>query len=334
MATDAAAQVDQASLLVAARTGDEHAFARLLEPHRQALHVHCYRLLGSFHDADDALQETSLRAWRALDRFEAHTSFRAWLYRIATNVCLRAIERRARVPEVLDPAEVEVVTYLQPYPNRLLETDLTVEARETVGLAFVSVMQLLPPRQRVVLVLRDVLGWSAKDVADLLESSVASVNSALQRARENLERERAAGRLAREHAPASPESEARVIARFMAAWEAVDVDGIVSLLAGDAVLTMPPEPMRLAGAAAIGEFFRTVPADGALDRIRLVPTGANGQPALAAYLEGEAGAYQPYGVMVFALDGDEVAGITGFAEATLFAELGLPAILGVKQKPD
>jgi RNA polymerase sigma-70 factor (ECF subfamily) len=323
-----AAIPDEVALLHAARNGDEQAFERLLEPHRRALHLHCYRLLGSLHDADDALQETSLRAWRGLERFESRAPFRAWLYRIATNASFRAIERRARAPEALDPEEAEIASYLQPYPDRLLETEAAVEERESVGLAFVTVMQLLPPRQRAALVLRDVLGWSARETADLLGDSVASINSALQRAREKLERERAAGRLVRDHAPASPEAETRVVRAFIAAWEAVDVDGIVALLAGDAVLTMPPEPMRFAGAEAIADFFRTVPAEGALERIRLVPTRANGQPALAAYFDDDTGTFEAYGVMVLALDGETVVSITGFAGyPELFPELGLPLSL-------
>ena len=327
MTTGAVTPVDESALLSAARGGDEQAFERLLAPYRRALQVHCYRLLGSLHDAEDALQDTSLRAWRGLDRFEPRAPFRVWLYRIATNVSLSAIERRARIPEVLDPQGAEIASYLQPYPDRLLETDAVIEERESVGLAYVSVMQLLPARQRAVLVLRDVLGWSAQEAADLLGDSVASVNSALQRAREKLERERAAGRLARDHAPASPEVEVRVMRRFLAAWEAVDVDAIVKLLAGDAVMTMPPEPMRLEGTRAIGDFFRTVPAAGALERIRLVLTRANGQPAVAAYMDDNAGAFQAYGVMVFALQGEAVASITGFAGyPELFPELGLPLI--------
>jgi RNA polymerase sigma-70 factor, ECF subfamily len=319
--TAEASRIDGAQWLAAARIGDEQAFERLLEPHRRELHVHCYRLLGSLDDADDALQETALRAWRGIASFESRAPLRAWLYRIATNVCFRAIERRSRAPEPLDPASVEIASYLQPYPDSLLE--LAVEERESVGLAFVSVMQLLPPRQRAVLVLRDVLGWSAREVSDLLDDSVASVNSALQRARETLERERSSGRLARDHLPASIEAEADVMARFFAAWEAVDVDAIVDLLTDDAVMTMPPEPMRIVGTEAIGEFFRTVPAAGALERIQLVPTRANGQPAVAAYLDREA-----YGVMVFAIDGGAVASITGFAGyPELFPRLGLPARL-------
>ena len=324
MVPDAVTPVDQGDLLAEARGGDEQAFTRLLEPHRRALHVHCYRLLGSLHDADDALQETALKAWCNIGSFEPRGSLRAWLYRIATNVCLRALERRTRRPEVLDPEEAAAVAHLQPYPDRLLESE--VEERESIGLAFVTVMQLLPPRQRAVLVLRDVLGWSAREVADLLGDSVASVNSALQRGREKLERERAAGRLARDHAPASSNTEARVVERFLAAWEAVDVDAIVDLLADDAVMTMPPEPLRVVGRGEIGDFFRTVPAAGALEKIMLHPTRANGQPALAAYLESDTGGLEPYGVMVLALDGESVASITGFAgQPELFPQLGLPS---------
>jgi RNA polymerase sigma-70 factor, ECF subfamily len=319
MSSGATIPSGETALVEAARRGDEQAFARLFEPHRRALHVHCYRLLGSLHDADDALQETSLRAWRGLDGYEPRAPIRSWLYRIATNASLRAIERRARSPEPLAPDDAEIAAYLQPYPDRLLDA----EERESIGLAFVSVMQLLPARQRAVLVLRDVLGWPAGDVADLLGDSVASVNSALQRARGTLEQERAAGRLAREHAPSSGAVESRIMRRFVAAWEAVDVDAMVSLLADDAVMTMPPDPMRLAGGEAIGAFFRTVPADGDLERIRLVEARANRQPALAAYMDGEA-----YGVMVFALDCDSVVGITGFAGyPDLFPELGLPLVL-------
>jgi RNA polymerase sigma-70 factor (ECF subfamily) len=328
MAVDAASGVEERALLAAARAGDEQAFERLLEPHQRGLRAHCYRLLGSLHDAEDALQETALRAWRSIDRFEPRGSFGAWLHRIATNVCLTAIERRAKAPAALDPEDAAVASYLQPYPDRLLDTELAAEERESIGLAYVSVVQLLPPRQRAVLVLREVLGWSAKEVADILGDSVASVNSALPRARETLARERAAGRLARDHIPASPESEARIMREFVAAWEAVDVDAIVALLADDAVMTMPPEPMVLEGTPAIGEFLRTVPAEGALERIRLLPTRANGQPALAAYMHDEAGSFQAYGVMVFAHRGDEVTSITGFAGyPELFPALGLPLTL-------
>jgi RNA polymerase sigma-70 factor, ECF subfamily len=233
------------------------------------------------------------------------------------------------MPEALDLDQAEVAACFQPYPDRLLEPEFAAEERESIGLAFVGAMQFLPPRQRAVLILRDVLAWPAREVADLLEDSVASVNSALQRARATLERERSAGRLARAHAPTSSEAESRAVARFVAAWEAVDVDGILELLADDAVMTMPPESMRLSGIEAIGAFFRTVPAGGALERIRLAPTQANGQPAVAAYIESDEGFFEAYGVMVLALAGERVAGITGFAGyPELFPRLGLPLHLG------
>jgi RNA polymerase sigma-70 factor (ECF subfamily) len=202
----------------------------------------------------------------------------------------------------------------------------TVESDEAVGLAFVAAMQLLPPKQRVVLVLRDVLDWSAREVAEFLDDSVAAVNSALQRARERMAREHDQGSLARAHRPASIDAEARVMECFQDAWKAVDVDRILALLAADALLTMPPEAMRVEGASAIAEFFATVPLDGRLDRIRLRPARANGQPALAAYAENdETGEHEAYGVMVFAIDGDRIAGITGFArQPALFLRLGLP----------
>jgi RNA polymerase sigma-70 factor (ECF subfamily) len=329
MIANAVVPVDEAALLEAAQGGDDDAFARLVEPHRRALHVHCYRMLGSLHDADDALQDTLVRAWRSLGRYEHRAPLRAWLYRIATNASLRALERRARAPEALDLDEAEVAAYFQPYPDRLLEPEIATEERESIGLAFVAAMQFLPPRQRAVLVLRDVLGWTALETADLLGDSVASVNSALRRARKRLEHERAAGWLARDHAPASAEVEARAMRRFVEAWDAADVDGIVALLSDDAVMTMPPDPVRIGGAQAIGDFFRTVPAQGDLEQIRLLPARANGQPALAAYLVGEGEAFEAYGVMIFALQGEEVASITGFAgHPELFPELGLPRRLG------
>jgi RNA polymerase sigma-70 factor, ECF subfamily len=290
----------ETGLVAAARAGDEEAFVQLTSPHRAGLHRHCYRLLGSVHDADDAMQETLLRAWRGVDRFEPRAPIGAWLYRIATNVCLRMIERR-RETENVD-------AHLEAYPEHLAP-DAVVETRESVRLAFVAAMQLLPPKQRATLLLRDVLDWPARDVAALLGDSVAAVNSALQRARERLAREHAEGSLAREHAPASAGVETDVLRRFQEAWETVDVEALVGLLADDALMTMPPEAARIEGAAAIGAFFATVPLDGRLDRIRLVPVRANTQPAFAAYADGAA-----YGLMILAVQGDRVVGITGFPE--------------------
>jgi RNA polymerase sigma-70 factor (ECF subfamily) len=236
----AASNVGDGGLVAAARGGDERAFVELTSPHRPALHAHCYRLLGSLYDADDALQETLLRAWRGIDRFEPRAPVSAWLYRIATNVCLRMLEQRGRTRTAVD-------AHLEPYPDWILEQvpsplagpEASAETREAIGLAFVAAMQLLPPKQRAVLVLRDVLDWSAREVAELFQDSLAAVNSALQRARERLAREQEEGSLARAHLPTNAGTEAAVMRRFQDAWEAADIDGIVALLAPDALLTMP-----------------------------------------------------------------------------------------------
>jgi RNA polymerase sigma-70 factor (ECF subfamily) len=277
---------------------DQQAFALLIEPQRRALHLHCYRMLGSLNDADDALQETMLRAWKGSDRYEPRAQLGTWLHTIATNVCLTAISRRRARPAEL----IEDLEHLQPYPDRLLEDLVT---RETVELAFIIAIQLLPPKQRAVLILRDVLGWSAKEAAEALDDSVAAVTSALQRARVSL-----VG--TRRHVPAPDARERALVKRFMTAWDAVDVDALVALLTEDALMTMPPERMRVAGAGAIGDFFASVPQGGRLDQIRLVPASANLQPALAAYSRGDDGKHRPYGLMVLQIEGDLIAGIVGF----------------------
>ncbi len=333
------ARTGEGDLLAAAAGGDEQAFRRLVEPHRRALHLHCYRMLGSLHDAEDALQETLLRAWQGLARFEPRSPLAAWLHTIATNVCLTMIGRRRRrrelpVPEAAEAAWGEELLHLQPYPDRLLDElqaaspgpEARYALRESVELAFVTAVQLLPPKQRAVLILRDVLGWSAKEAAEALDDSVAAVNSALQRARTSLDRARELG--ARAHAPADEERVSTLLRRFMEAWDAVDIDGIVALLAKDAVMTMPPTPTYVRGMEAIGRFFATVPAQGFLDEIRLVPTAANGQPALAAYQrDPDDGVHRAYGVMVFAVEGEEITGIVGFADSAFFESFGLPAVL-------
>jgi RNA polymerase sigma-70 factor (ECF subfamily) len=292
---------------------DEQAFALLIEPHKRALHLHCYRMLGSLHDADDALQETMLRAWKGSDRYEPRAQLTTWLHAIATNVCLTAIARRRARPAEL----TEDLEHLQPYPDRLLE-DLVM--RETVELAFITAIQLLPPKQRAVLILRDVLGWSAKEVAGALDDSVAAVTSALQRARAGLEG-------TRRQARAAGAQEQALVQRFMTAWNAVDIDGLVTLLTEDALMTMPPERMRVAGAQAIGDFFASVPQGGRLDEIRLVPTPANRQPALAAYARDDDGRYRPYGLMVLEIENDLIRSIVGFPDPWLFEQCGLPSEL-------
>ncbi len=313
--------------LEAARSGDEAAFVQLTAPHRRAVHLHAYRLLGSFSDADDALQETMLRAWRGLPGYDERGAMSAWLHRIATNVALRMIEQRRGENASAD-------AHLQPYPDRLLDEaadpgpspEERAVLRETAGLAYIAALQLLPATQRAVLILRDALGWSARQTADLLGMTVPATNSALQRARDRLNRERDAGTLARRHTPASSAVEAEVIAEFLAAWEATDIGRIVALLSDDALLTMPPIDVRIQGRTEIGDFFATQPAGGHLDRIRHVEVRANGQPGLASYAdEHDTGTHDAYGIMVLAIQGDRIAGITGFPrDARLFTQFGLP----------
>jgi RNA polymerase sigma-70 factor (ECF subfamily) len=224
---------------------------------------------------------------------------------------------------------------LGPYPDRLLDElaatapdpAAATELRESVELALMAAVQLLPARQRAVLVLREVLGWPAADVADLLDTSVAGVNSALQRARAAIDRAHATGRMLPAHSPTSEADEKALVGRLVRAWNAVDIDGLVGVLTEDALLTMPPQPMWFQGRAAIGQFFATVPAEGRLDRIRLLPTRANGQPALAAYTEDAEGVYRAYGIMVLTVRDGAIAAITGFSDQTLFSAFGLPDAL-------
>ena len=318
---------DEAALLAAARAGDEHAFALLTSPYRRELEVHCYRMLGSLHDAEDLLQETMLRAWQRLDASEGRSSLRRWLYRIATNACLNTLERSPRV--LLFPTAHDAglpaarVEWLEPYPDSLLpdkaDPQARLDLRENVALAFLAAIQHLPPRQRAMLLLFDVLGWSAGEIAELLETSTAAVNSGLQRARKTLDTR---------PAPRPAEEDERVLVeRFVAAWERVDVQGFVDLLAKDAVMAMPPEPVWFAGGDAVGEFFATVPANGDLTRVKLVPTRANLRPALAAYFDGQA-----YGIMVFEIAEGRIVEIVGFADAAnCYDRFGLPERLGRKE---
>jgi RNA polymerase sigma-70 factor (TIGR02960 family) len=327
-----------AAMLDRARAGDEEAFRALTEPHRRELQVHCYRILGSVQDAEDLVQETLLAAWRALAGFEGRASLRSWLYRIATNRCLNALRDGARRPDVLgaggepkpEPTRWAEPIWLQPYPDALLEglpdraegPDARYETREAVGLAFVSGLQRMPPHQRAVLVLRDVLGYRAAEVADMLGSSEASVNSALQRARSALDAapERAVG-------GALPDSRAErdVLARFADAFETGDVDALVALLTDDAWIRMPPEPHEYQGRAAIAEFLRTRSIWSAGRGIRLVPTRANGQPAFAYYLgDPQAGVARAAGVFVLALDGGAISAITRCGDTGVLPYFGLP----------
>jgi RNA polymerase sigma-70 factor (TIGR02960 family) len=337
---------DTEGLLRRARSGDEAAFGQLTDAHRGELHIHCYRILGSVQDAEDLVQETLLAAWRGLDRFEGRASLRSWLYTIATNRCLNALRDRGRrlpdlpapaaeAPEAPEPSRTREPIWLEPYPDALLEGVLDrsqdpharYEAREAIGLAFVAGLQRLPPRQRAVLVLRDVLGFRAREVAEMLGVSESSVTSALHRARSTLD----SGRTNREREQASlPDSheERALVARFAEAFESGDVEGVVSLLTDDAWLTMPPEPLEYQGPAAIARFFATVPAGGRLEMIKLVPTRANGQPAYGCYLrDAQAPIAHAYGLMVLTLRDDRIAAITGFPNTSVFPHFGLPRTL-------
>jgi RNA polymerase sigma-70 factor (ECF subfamily) len=316
-----------------ARSIDGPEFSELAEAYRAELQLHCYRILGSVQDGEDLVQETLLAAWRSLQQFEGRATLRTWLYRIATNRCLNALRARGRrppelppsddAPEVVPPTRFGEALWLEPFPDLLLED---IETREAVGLAFITALQRLPPKQRVVLVLRDVLGFRAREVAEMIEMTEVAVNRALQRARIAVGDAAGSGR---DLAPL-PESreERELVAQFVEAFESGDVAGVVAMLSDDALLTMPPTPLEYEGQEAIGRFLSTVPGAGKLDRFRLVPTRANGQPAFGCYLRD---AHTPiahaYGLMVLTLANDRVVAITGFPDTSLFARFGLPRTL-------
>jgi RNA polymerase sigma-70 factor (TIGR02960 family) len=328
--------------LARARAGDGEAFRELTEPYRRELQLHCYRILGSAQDAEDALQETLLAAWRGLDGFEERASVRTWLYKIATNHCLnalRAIGRRnaaatryqwsAPPPE---PTRRSEPLWLQPYPDSLIDDlpdttpgpEARYERREAVTLAFVAGLQRLPPRQRAVLVLRDVLGYPAAQAADLIGVSEVSVNSALQRARTTLAAHAPA--VGRDNAPAPRSArERQLTSRFADAFEAADTERLVALLTDDAWLTMPPEPLEYQGHGAIAEFFRTRMWWGA-GVARLVPTRANCQPAFGVYLaDPHSPVAHPHSLVVLTLAGDKISAITRMGcDGNLLAVFGLP----------
>jgi RNA polymerase sigma-70 factor (ECF subfamily) len=332
--------------LAAALAGDADAFQRLVERYIRELHLHCYRMLGSFHDAEDGVQETLLRAWRYLPSYEGRSSLRAWLYRIATNVCLTRRPRRASDP-LAPPNLVESIPYsaepvvnLSPYPDAFLDEveaaggdpAAAYDLRESVQLAFLTAVQLLPPRQRAVLILHDVVGFSGAEVAEALDSTIASVNSALGRARTTIAQKRASGRLSSEGsedgAPPSDEAARSVARRYVEAWQAADIGKLIGLLRNDVVMTMPPRPVRYAGRDTVVRFLVTMPAPADRGRFRFVLTRVNRQPALAAYrreLDGET--YRAWGMFVLCTDGNSIAEITAFGDPTLLPRFGLPGDL-------
>jgi RNA polymerase sigma-70 factor (TIGR02960 family) len=322
-------------LVSRARAGDSDAFRELTEPHRRELQVHCYRMLGSLQDAEDALQETLLSAWQGLDGFEGRASLRTWLYRIATNRCLNARRSASRrsakewdmpAVEPPEPTGFGEIPWLEPYPDALLDQAIDVGPEalyaqtESMSLAFVTALQVLPPRQLAVLLLRDVLGFHAGEVADMLDTTLDSVNSALKRARTTLQRSEP-----REPAPA-PESptERALVSEFVRAYESGDVDALVALLTTDIFVSMPPIPLEYRGIDVVSRLFAGIFGSGR--RVELVPTRANGQPAFGAYLRAGTGIRHGSGLFVLTLAGDRICAFTRF-DSSVLPWFGLPLSL-------
>jgi RNA polymerase sigma-70 factor (TIGR02960 family) len=335
-------RVVTADLISKARRGDGDAFKELTEPHRRELQVHCYRMLGSVQDAEDAVQETLLAAWRGLGGFaEERASLRTWLYRIATNRCLNARRSASRRPaqewnipqvEPPQPSRLGEVVWLEPYPDALLEGAIGVppgpEARyeqaESISLAFVTALQLLPPRQLAVLILRDVLGFHASEVAGMLDSTIESVNSALKRARVSLQRRQAAAVDGPPPPTAGSPAEDAIVAKFARAWQSADLDALIALLTDDVFISMPPMPYAYEGRDVVAGFCASL--FGAGRRFDLVPTRANGQPAFGAYLRAPGGIRHGTGLYVLTLTGDRICAMTRFDNSVL-PWFGLPRSL-------
>jgi RNA polymerase sigma-70 factor (ECF subfamily) len=309
---------------------DEAAYRRLVEPHRRELHAHCYRMLGSVQDAEDALQDALLRAWRGLDRFEGRSSTRSWLYRIATNTCLDAISRRPKrvLPIDFDDAPVAEAVWLEPFPDDLVDEGFAApearyERRESVELAFIAALQHLPANQRAVLILREVLGFSAKEVASMLDTTAASVNSAMQRARASVE-QRLPERSQQETLRSLDDDEIRsLVERYVDAWDRGDVDAVVAMLADDATFSMPPAAQWFRTREAIREFLPTGPLS--IPR-RFVPVSANGQLAFGTYklIDGQ---WIANAIHVITVDGaGAITDAVAFLDASLFERFGLPLV--------
>jgi RNA polymerase sigma-70 factor, ECF subfamily len=326
----------------AGRSGREN-FTQLAEPYRKQIKAYCYRMMGSLHEAEDLTQETFLRAWRSFDEYEGRSSIKTWLFQIATHACIDALRQRKRLRRILPESEFAPATevpkgeppgdiaWLEPFPDSEIEDfpddapgpEARYEGRQSVRLAFVAAIQYLPPRQRALLLLVDVLGWSAQEAVSLIGGTAASVNSALQRARATL---------ARRYAPSTPieplrlpDDQNTLLRRYVQAWEDKDLAGFVALLKEEATYAMPPWQHWYLGRNAIGNFFGTVwPRYG---RFRLLPTRANGQPAFALYVEGEEGGWRPHSLQVLETDGEFISGLTLFMRPvgpTLFPMFGLP----------
>jgi RNA polymerase sigma-70 factor (ECF subfamily) len=337
-----------ADVMTRAQAGDDDAFRELTEPYRRELQVHCYRMLGSFQDAEDALQDTLLAAWQGFARFEGRASLRTWLYRIATNRCLNARRSASRRPakewdvpnvEPPEPTRLGEVVWLEPFPDAALgitfEAPLGPEARyeqtESISLAFVTALQILPPRQLAVLILRDVLGFHTNEVADMLDSSVESIKSALKRARAGLQHRRPT---TDDHEPppaCGSASEDALVGRFMRAWESADLDALVALLTDDVFISMPPMPFEYEGRDAVARFCASIFDSGR--RFELVPTRANAQPAFGIYLLAPDGISHGIGFCVLTLTGDQICALTRF-ENSVLPSLGLPRSLPSRHAPE
>lgn len=332
---------EQAELLASARAGNQEAFEKLVEPYKREVLVHCYRILGSFEDAEDISQEVLLRVWKRLDSFEGRSSLRAWLYKIATNACLDALDsRRVRglsremhprgdpIRELPPPSNE--VNWVEPFPDEYIDGQPNIypearyEVRESITLAFVAALQKLPGRQRAALLLCDVLGWSANEAAEILDTTTAAVNSALQRARETMkqgERKTTPARL--------NEQLSALLARYVSAWEEADSAALVAILREDVALTMPPLPVWFDGRVAVqtfleGKLFRMFNPF----RVRLVPVRANGSPAFAVYQMDQDGVYRAAAIHVLTIEGGEITEINDFLtfDGQLFSKFGLPLI--------
>jgi RNA polymerase sigma-70 factor (TIGR02960 family) len=322
--------------LTHARAGSEDAFRQLTEPHLRELHVHCYRMLGSLDDADDLLQETLIAAWRGLGDFRGSASLRTWLYRIATNRCLNAIRGASRRPpaapvppfDAPEPTGRYEVGWLQPYPDEMLDPSVREEMRSGIELAFVAMLQLLPPRQTAAVVLADVLGFDLAETAEILQIGPMAVKGLLQRGRAGLAAARDAGKI-NSGQPADHDQESRLASRFAAAFSSDDVGGVIALLTDDAWLAMPPAPQEYVGTQAIGGFLRASAA-GRGGPLQLLPTRANGQPAFGCYLA-DSGSARPVatGILVITVPAgvERISCLTRFLDDRLHRRFGLPDVL-------